>query len=554
MRIHLYHAGEAERSTGYSSGFWVILEKHGFLDVTDGPLAAGTPPGRGGGCGIVTTAAARTLGGEQLTRLRSAHAVLVVEGPWAACLAPQIGSTSASPMADRGGVSVLDDGLRHDLRTWLLNTWTPSYSGATRESLDLALTPRGQRPHRQSDVHDPLSDRLSPHVPPAPWGVHHVEMPAEARVVATVAGEPMVAELGNLVLVPQPLLSYLGEDHSARVLRDVYEFSNDRFGIELLLLRVLTRAVKAKGEPVIRVRPWPAGHDYAFTIRHDVDRPPRPDVLERLIASEVSAGAGVSAYFQSRTAAPDLVERFAGIGAEIGWHVAQLLPGGVDELQAIQRLGHEVVGVTVHGNQGNYGWRGLPNWRHYEAHGMSYGENLSSARFMPSRTFDLEDGAAVGRDLLALPHHHSLDQGLESTYLEEIASALPQLAALGAYVVVLNHPDINEVEVGSLLGDLPARPWLATSRVVSSWWMATHYRDRLRVRQDCADGETRLSVKPDAAVDGLVLEVHGVDGVEGATMGVSPVVPGTVSTVRLDMPSDGVDLVLGQSRRADHSS
>ncbi|WP_114591068.1 hypothetical protein [Euzebya pacifica] len=544
MRVHVYTGEDEAETQRYSCGIWVVLEKHGFLDVTEGPVSGA--PQREGACAVVTAAAASSMSLAALAVLRAAHPVVVVEGPWSSALADVIG-TCGEVVAARGSVRVEDEALRSELEGWLVGSWTPSYSGASSRELTLAMTPRVQRPHRQSDVADPMHEELVGAVPADPWSIRATTLPDHFEVVASVAAQPLVAEAPGLVLLPQPLLSYIVEDHSARVLHDVYEFSNDRFAFELLLLQVLTRAMTGQGAIVARIAPWPAGKDYALTIRHDVDRLPDEEVLESVLRLEAQSGAGVSAYFQSRTADAIVVDRFAENGAEIGWHVAQLYPDGEDELRQITGLGHDVRGVTVHGNQGNYGWRGLPNWRRSELLGMAYCENLASTRYLPSRAFDLADGLAGGREILVLPHHHSLDRGLNGTYRDEILAALPTLSALGAYVVVLNHPDINVTELGEVLDGMPERAWQATSRAVTDWWTATHYRDNLVMRVLVEDDTSSIHLQGRTDLEGLVLEIAGrvTDGPTSTYMGQrrSPILNGVVSRVRVDLSPNGMGVV-----------
>lgn len=535
MRFHLYHGPACDDLQYLSSGFWVVLEKHGFLDISDGRLGE-LPPDRQGTCAVVTASAAQDLTDEDLSDLRRVHPLVVVEGPWGDASLTSIGRCG-DVVAEGGGVKVRRTHLLEALDHWLGGGRTPSYSGAWQGPESLVMAPRTLRDRRQSDVVDPLQAELAAWAPLNPWRIHAADLPSDADVVAEVAGQPLLAELPGLVILPQPLLSYLTEDHTAPVLEHTYTFSQDRFALELLLLRVMTGAWHRLGRPVVRIAPWPASRGFAFTIRHDVDRVPSPEDMQRLLDAEARHGAGVSAYFQSKTARPDVVERFAENGAEIAWHVAQLLPDGPEELAQITGLGHEVRGVTVHGNAGNYGWRGLPNWRHAEEQGLSYVENLSSARYLPSRTLDFEGGHARGRDLLSLPHHHSLDKGMRDTYLVELLEALPTLARVESHVIVLNHPDINIPDVEALLEAVPDGAWHATASDVADWWRRSHYRDNLRLAVEGGDESVDVTVESrDDVLDDLVVEIAGfVPDVSPArtTQSTSPVVDGATTRVAL---------------------
>lgn len=227
-----------------------------------------------------------------------------------------------------------------------------------------------------------------------------------ADTLRTLHGwRPMAAGLqaGSLIVSTFAILTYVLEDYTSPYLRDVYEFSNDRYPIEFILITLLRRALTEVAEGAsglsvqhgneiqsailrLRVAPWPRGAQTALCIRHDVDRIPTPQILNTLLAAQAAKKVGVTACFLGRTAAPDVVKAFADNGAEIAYHAEYLEPSGRQELAKIADVKRgRVYGCSVHGNAGFYGWRGVANWEAYQQMGFTYAENLSSMRYLPSR-------------------------------------------------------------------------------------------------------------------------------------------------------------------------
>ena len=137
---------------------------------------------------------------------------------------------------------------------------------------------------------------------------------------------------------------------------------------------------------------------------------------------------------------------------------------------------------------------------------------ISHPHSLPHRFPALEaDGSIRVLDVICLPHHVSFDRSsVEGQTLEpDAAAAIARGAEKGAFVQVLNHPDINLDRLFVVLGHRrePGRAdWTAAQAV--EWWRASHVSG---VASLSADDDTVVARFGDGA-HGAVVELLRPDG------------------------------------------
>ncbi len=536
-RFTLVSAAAASAEGRCSEAIWIVLEKLGFADF-DRRVAADTGPivAAPGRVIIVTHAALLTadVTPALIDQWRNAGATVFLEGPWPSSWDAALGASidrAAGPRTDAGWV-IRDEALEARVHAALDGMKNPSASGAYEGPASLVIRDRSRSARRQSEHQSAFADVnleaatpswfLRPSAPLDDGGLTPL---LSWRREGGVDGGDLLYRGENLLVSSWAMLSYLAQDYTAPALHHSYEFSSDRYPLEFVWMSLLLDGLRAADPTAgsVRLAPWPDGAQYALTIRHDVDRRPRDPEFGELLEAEERAGVGVSCYFLGKTAEPETIRRFAEIGAEIAWHSEHLEPDAAEEIEAIaQHVAIDVVGSTVHGPEGYYGWRGAANWEVAERLDFDYAEHLSSMRYWPSRVFRLDDeGGIRPYPFIALPHHVSLDAKGGAAYREELIASLPALARNGMYVTILNHPDINVPALIELLDEhVPEGAVGLTAQDAALWWRATH------LREHCAYAVRSCSAEC------LELDLDLADAVPGLTFELSVETPPT--SVRID--------------------
>ena len=144
--------------------------------------------------------------------------------------------------------------------------------------------------------------------------------------------------------------------------------------------------------------------------------------------------------------------------------------------------------------------------------GLAYTELISHPHSLPHRFPTLEaDGTIRVLDVICLPHHESFDRSSANgeTLEVEAADAIARGARKGAFVQVLNHPDINLDQLFAVLArrrEHGRADWTA-GRVVD-WWRASHLSD---VASLSANDDTVIA-RFGAGAEGALVELLRPDG------------------------------------------
>jgi len=415
----------------FSEAVWIIFEKLGLLDyeLIDWPTFRAIDPDHAPHVAIVTAPVVRGLALEDVEWLAARGAPSLIEGPWPAALDAWFGLELERDAEPRTAARVIidDEAIAGAVSGALTGIKGPSNTGGFTGPDSIWIRERTRVARRQSDVRSRF-DGVNARAREASWSLSAtaLETPPGTETILRWADarDPrgiLMFRRGDVIVTTAEILSYLAQDYTAAAMHHEYAFSNDRHPLELILIAELLRALEAHAvsssvAPAaarVRMAPWPRGKQYALQIRHDVDRLPSDPDFQRLLDAERRAGVGVTCCFLPKTADARTAERFEANGAEIAWHAAHLEPDGDDELRTVQTLTRRpIAGVSIHGNEGFYGWRGGAHWEIVGAMGLAYCEHLSAMRYLPSRVFKLDESAAVAPyPFVCLPHHQSLLPG-----------------------------------------------------------------------------------------------------------------------------------------------
>lgn len=483
-------------------GYWsaalpLVLEKHGFLDLT----VAGPERLRERDVfdrAAVTVVARQTDAAwtpELAERARATRAGVIVEGPLAAPVAETLGIEQLGPYTGEGSIAI----MHHTLR-----------SAAGRYS-DVAGGQIGRGTSRPVD-HDPHLDWTALPVPIDPrqadawrapgwdaerWG----SGPKDARVLADwlnpdrTERSPAIVVRDGLVACCFGLFGFLGQSHTAEPFTGMEFRSWPRTdGTEAILLGLIDQLCARGGFSRARLLPWPAGVEWVLNVRHDVDRAPTPADAADLVRRHGEAGTAATFYWRARhlrasrgrPSARHSGNRVLRLIAaehahEVALHTERPWAGGERELELLTRVANRPIrGTSAHGAPTCFRYQGAPNVLWADSMGIAYTELISHPHSLPHRFPALEaDGTIRVLDVICLPHHESFDRSsVNGQTLEvEAAEAIARAARQGAFIQVLNHPDINLDQLFAVLGSTrdPGRADWTAARVVD-WWRASHVR------------------------------------------------------------------------------
>lgn len=337
---------------------------------------------------------------------------------------------------------------------------------------------------------------------------------------ADIAGTPtpVLYRAGRIVVTSFQLLGHLVHQHTMHPLPESFQDSDttDALLLEQVLFDALDDQVRRYGEQYLRLCPWPAGHHYALTVRHDVDRIPTPEQFDVLLAFETGAGLGVSWYWIHDRLAPEAMARVAAAGHEIALH-ALSIDTKPAEIAAVAGAagGAPVTGESLHGGGGEF-WLGYPSVAAAVDAGLAYTEGVPTLPDFPYRFPRLgPDGTVDALPVTCISHSYSIDEGVTRKVAHvRNPELLRERIAGGANVIALNHPDINFDALRGFVAQAPAAGrWDATSAAVADWWRRTHWAANLsivRTGDDC--DSLRYAVTAREAVTGLTLDCVGAGG------------------------------------------
>ena len=266
------------------------------------------------------------------------------------------------------------------------------------------------------------------------------------------------------------LFAFLGQSHTAEPFTGM-EFRSwpTTEGTEAILLGIIDLLHARGGLRRARLLPWPEGVNWVLNVRHDMDRAPTPAAAADLVHRHASAGTAATFYWRARhlrarhgrAAARHqgnkALRLIAAEGAhEVALHTERPWAGGRQELEVVSTVANRaILGTSAHGAADCFRYQGAPNVLWAESLGLAYTELISHPHSLPHRFPALEaDGSIRVLDVICLPHHVSFDRSsVEGQTLEpEAAAAIARGAEKGAFVQVLNHPDINLDRLFVVLG------------------------------------------------------------------------------------------------------
>jgi hypothetical protein len=334
----------------------------------------------------------------------------------------------------------------------------------------------------------------------------------------TSGGEgPVLIARGPVLLCGLPILDIGVRLAAFAPLPGRYAKRDDETGhfkpLDRIIDAILARAETYGGDPVVRVKRWPAGYRAAFSVRHDYDRDISEESAGDLLAFYQSCGVKCSIGFLSYLSPPRMIQTFAARGHEIQLHAHGSDASGIAEaLAAVSRHATgRVRGMTIHGGGTGPGFLGDIHYGWAEAAGFDYVEMFADhgCPAYPVPRIGPEEIPARS-SLFGLVRHKSLDIDTVAgaNRFEFLQSSLPACLDRGEYVILMNHPDIHRGELTALIETLDFdKVWHVGSAGVIDWLRATHYDSTV----EASSGAVRInfSSRPAAAVE---IDVTWLDG------------------------------------------
>jgi hypothetical protein len=338
---------------------------------------------------------------------------------------------------------------------------------------------------------------------------------AEVSLVTADGDVPGVWTRGRVTATSFQLLAHLSHLHTMHPLDSPYASHRhvDGMVLEYVVFKLIEQGLTDPHGPHLAVGPWPWGHDYCVTLRHDVDRLLTGRQFSRLLKLEMRHGTATTWFWL-----PDRLRRrqlrrleFAE-RHEVGLHSVRWGRKQAEHAQlrrAVSR-GTLIVGEAYHGAGDS--WLGHPSVHEAVEDGLVYTELVPTVCDLPYwRHPRLESDGLIGFDpIVGITYNASVDGQL---------GHLPDTqCGPGLYRQLLNHPDLNFDRLALQLDALPPGVRLNwTCEQVATWWMATHRREALQVSQISRtprelhyrliaaaaidDLELRLNVSPDRVIE-----------------------------------------------------
>ena len=518
----------ADGEACWSAGLDVVLEKHGYLDVTvcgqdalSSPQLFATPRAV-----LVSALGSRAWSASAAHAAMSGPAQTFVEGPLPPQVRAVIGLTTTPAPLDRAGIlEVADRSLL--ARAAMFGAPAGGRMGCgTSSTVDIVPQLHWSRNATIAITALQADAWRRP-------GWHATEigpLPDEADVLATFAPRgdkrdrrPAIIRRGCLTAAAVGLLSFIAQAHTSEPYRaGEWRTSPPTVGLEFALLALLDDLLARAGVERVRVLPWPRYVNWALSIRHDVDRLPSSDEVDDVLRRHHDAGTRATWYWRARHLAGGghgdpaaTLRRVATTrGHEVALHTEQLwCAAACEERRRVQRaLRAPLRGSCAHGESTCFRYQGAPNVLAAAHAGLSYTETLQHQHMHPHRFLALgTDGVVAPVDVVCLPHHVSFDVGTGHGEHrgDVIAGRFDAYARTGGFMQLLNHPDIHHDALFAVLAAAPGDGRIdCTAAEAVGWWRRTHLGGEFEVQS--RPGAWRLRSR--LGVTDVVLERRSPDG------------------------------------------
>jgi acetyltransferase-like isoleucine patch superfamily enzyme len=202
--------------------------------------------------------------------------------------------------------------------------------------------------------------------------------------------------------------------------------------------------IRAAGEPVIRLKPWPYPYQAAMSIRYDIDREPQPEQISAIMEiqrSQMNAACATWYFIPGKTFNERVRLEVMRFPQEAGIHrrtPADPVPGA---------------GITCHSAQDSNYWRGEESVVDAERVGARYAEMLASQFSWPRHGWIERDGGRATVIPLT-PLHFPLEgstKDVSLSYFDLLLDEFRSLRKNGGHLIVASHPDLNQNLLISLL-------------------------------------------------------------------------------------------------------
>jgi hypothetical protein len=539
MSIVFVHGGNAfarllfrsERRAYWAQALPVVLEKYGYLDVEEAPpeeLETRLTPGDGEQIVLVARLPAALWTDDLVDRLVTGPTPALVEGPLPRPLRERLGIRAQRARIDDGLLTVTDPEIRALGSETVGSTpggpiSRPVYRRVARLP-ELDWSARGDVP---ITVEQAAAWRA-----PA-WDVEPWDVPGRTRVLAEWTPWaapadrcPAIARFGSLIVCSFSLFDFLAQAHTSEPADGGEHRASRRVtGIEALLLGAIDAMHQWAGIPRARILPWPTGIDWVRSVRHDFDRPMTAEEVADVLRRHRERGTAATWYWRAQ---PRLgVERgpqsqadlsaarlvAAAPEQEVALHTEVMWGDADDERAPVEAaIGGAVMGSTAHGGVNCFRFQGAPNVLWAAQQGLLYTELAQHAHVHPHRFPQLlADGSVEIARILCLPVHASFDLSTRpgAVNIAALRSALPTWRRLGAFVQIMNHPDIHVDELFAFLTEMPddgRADWTAAR--ACDWWLRTHVAGEITLRM-----RTRgLQIASRRPAQGVCVEILHPDG------------------------------------------
>jgi SAM-dependent methyltransferase len=486
---------ERERRGYWSAALPLVLEKHGYLELTvaDDPAVL-LDPATWDRYDVVLVARLpdEAWSAEVVAAASAARGGVIVEGPPPRALLEALDWT-AEPCSEEGAVVVRDRDLERRARGFGLGV-----GGVVEHSRPRAVRRREDLHWTAADV--PIDDAQATAWRAPGWDAARLVVSPETAVAAdwTSGGAttPAIARRGSLTVLSLSLFAYLGRRHTSEPFEGAQHLVAPRTGgLEAMLLALVDQAYQRAGTTRCRVLPWAGEARWALNVRHDFDRPLGAERARRLVEGHARAGTIATWYWRSRHADDPALEVVVESGRhEVALHSELFWADPGSERRDLERvLARPVVGNSAHGTANGFRYQGAPNVLWAEREGLLYTELLQSHHSHPHRFASLaRDGVVRPLDVICLPHHESFDLGDRSPNVERVSVAPAEWAAAGGFLQLMSHPDLNTDELLDALAGMPAEGCLRLSAEdAARWWARTHVLGTTRLER-ADDGSVAL--------------------------------------------------------------
>lgn len=525
---HARRVFEHEKRGDWSRALPLVLEKHGYLAFESHDVAAFDPrllPTFD--CALITRLPADAWSAELTRALAESGRPALLERP------------AAAGLHDRLGISSIEPRPHDALRLLGFSAELRAEAAALGRGLGGRLEPDRTRFVERDPSIDwrslpdvPLTEAVADRWAARPWGCESWSVASDADVLSDWIADgnerrPAIVRRGRLYASSFDLLAALGYAHTAPPWGPGEFRSSPRtLELEHLLLTIVDLMYRDAGAVRARVRPWPSGHEWALTVRHDFDRAMSARRVAAVVDRHSAAGTAATWYWRARHLGGSRPVRWLSrenrravrvvaeaADHEVALHTERLWAGAAEELALLETtIGTRPLGTTAHGDPTCFRFQGAPNVLWAERHGLLYTELIQHGHMHPHRFAALdEDGLVVLLNVICLPHHESLDRSARGgdANVDRLAAAAGRFATVGGMLQVMNHPDINQSELFEVLEGYPIDGRLdLTAAQAATWWRASH-TERLSVVADGAGGFRLRSVD---GVRDLSVELAYPDG------------------------------------------